>query len=215
MQLTRNRIIGATMELIEHDGIDAVSMRRLATELGCSVMSLYNYVPSKAALLDAVAEAVMSGIEFTPMPDASWAERVQFQARTFRQLARAHPLCAMIAVSRPATSVVPLRLVERALDTLREAGFSGDDSARLVRTFVAYILGSLLGEVGVAPALAGVDQAVGPGAWSRRTLKAQDFPQVTSAAIELGRNDPDADFEFGLDLLVRAMATLLPARVRQ
>jgi AcrR family transcriptional regulator len=215
MQLTRNRIIGAAMELIEQEGIDAVSMRRLATELGCGVMSLYSYVPSKAALLDAVAEVVMSGIECTPIPDDTWAERVRVRARAFRQLAREHPLCTMLAVSRPVTSVAQLRALEHALETLREAGLSGEESIRLMRAFGAYILGSLLGEVGVAPALAGSEPASGPAAWSRRTLKAKDFPQVTNLAAELSRNDPDADFDFGLELLVRAAAMLLEGPVAQ
>lgn len=213
MQLTRNRIIAAAMELIEQEGVDAVSMRRLATELGCGVMSLYSYVPSKAALLDAVAEVVMSGIECTPIPDESWAERVRVQARAFRQCARDHPLCTMIAVGRPATSVAQLRALEHALETLREAGLSGEESIRLMRTFVAYILGSLLGEVGVAPALAGSERASGMAACSQRMLKGKDFPQVTTLAAALSRNDPDADFEFGLELLIRAAAMLLEAPV--
>ena len=70
MQLTRSRIITKAIELIEADGVEAVSMHRLATELGCSVMCLYHHVPSKCALLDGVADQVMSGIEVTPMPEA-------------------------------------------------------------------------------------------------------------------------------------------------
>jgi AcrR family transcriptional regulator len=211
MQLTRNRIISAAMELIERDGVDAISMRRLATELGCGVMSLYNHVPSKAALLDGVAEAVMSGIEFTPMPDASWQDQVRAQARAFRQIARAHPRCTMIVVSRPATSTAPLRPVEHALATLREAGFGGAESVRIVRAFVAYILGSLLREVGVAPGLTGPDLAEPGETGHRPRLKPTEFPQVTSLAAELAHRDPDADFEFGLDLLVHATAGRLPA----
>ena len=65
MQLSRARIISAAVELIEREGVDAVSMRRIATGLGSGVMSLYNHVPSKAALLDGVAERVISSIDVT------------------------------------------------------------------------------------------------------------------------------------------------------
>ncbi len=208
MQLTRRRIIAAAMALIERDGVEAISMRRLASELGCGVMSLYNHVPSKSALLDGVADAVMSGIEITPVPGAGWQEQVRAQARAFRQIARAHPRCAMVVVSRPPSSAAMVRPVESALATLRRAGFSGHDAVRIVRAFVAYIMGSLLREVGVAPALAD-----GDGDPHRPYLRPTEFPQVTDLAAELSSADEDADFEFGLDLLLHAIAALHPAAV--
>jgi AcrR family transcriptional regulator len=206
MQLTRKRIIAAAMDLIERDGVEAISMRRLASELGCGVMSLYNHVPSKSALLDGVADAVMSGIEITLVPGGGWQEQVRAQARAFRQIARAHPRCAMIVVSRPPSSAAMARPVEGALATLREAGFGGHDAVRIVRAFGAYIVGSLLREVGVAPALADSDSDV-----HRPYLRAADFPHVTALAAELTGADQDADFEFGLDLLMHAIAALHPA----
>jgi AcrR family transcriptional regulator len=96
MQLTRKLIIGAAIELIEQDGVDAVSMQRLASELGCGVVSLYHHVPSRSALLDGVADAVMSGIAVTSVPGTDWQEQVRAQARAFRQITRAHPRCAML-----------------------------------------------------------------------------------------------------------------------
>jgi AcrR family transcriptional regulator len=216
MQLTRERIITTAVELIEREGVDAVSMRRIAAQLGSGVMSLYNHVPSKAALLDGVAEHVMSGIDFTTEPDASWEDQVRAQARAFWQIARVYPRCAMVVVSRPATSATALRPMEYALATLRSAGFSGEDAVGVVRAFVAYIVGSLLREVGVAPGLVpqrplGQDQAI-LEADRPIGLSPAEFPQVTGLTAELMHRDHDADFEFGLNLLVRAVADLRPAR---
>jgi AcrR family transcriptional regulator len=210
MQLSRERIVCAAAELIEREGVDAVSMRRLAAELGSGVMSLYNHVPSKAALLDGVAEWVMSGIDFSSEPGASWEDQVRAQARAFRQIARAHPRCTMVVVSRPATSAAAMLPIEHALATLRGAGFGGEEAVRAVRAFVAYIVGSLLREVGVSPSLAPPQDD--PPAERRLWLDPAEFPQATSLAAELLRKDHDADFEFGLDLLVRAVADLRPAR---
>lgn len=190
MQLTRERIITAAVELIEREGVDAISMRRIATELGSGVMSLYNHVPSKAALLDGVAERVISSIDVTSEPGASWADEVRAQARAFRQIARAYPRCTMVAVSRPTTSTSEPPPVEHALATLRSAGFGEEDALRIVRAFVAYVVGSLLREVGVSPSVARQQQPDQPPHPSR---------------------DHDADFEFGLDLLVRSVADLRPA----
>ena len=206
MQLTRKLIVSAAMELIEQDGVEAVSLRRLASELGCGLVALYNHVPSKSALLDGVADAVMSGIAVTSGPGADWQEQVRAQARAFREIARAHPRCAMVVVSRPPSSAAIVRPAEEALATIRAAGFGRAEAVRIVRAFVAYILGSLLPEAGVAP---------GPadgGDVRRARLRAAEFPQVTDLGPELSSCDHDADFEFGLDLLMRAVASLQPAQ---
>jgi AcrR family transcriptional regulator len=218
MQLSRARIISAAVDLIEREGVEAVSMRRIAALLDCGVMSLYNHVPSKAALLDDVAERVISGIEFTAMPGASWEEQVRAQARAFRAIARKYPRSTMLVVSRPTASLTGLRPIENALATLREAGCGGNEAVLIVRAFIAFIMGSLLREVGVMPGPRDDDGSVmeGAGEMGGATVPAAspdpaEFPQMTSLAAELSRRDPDGDFEFGLDLLVHAIAALLPA----
>jgi AcrR family transcriptional regulator len=214
MQLSRERIITAAIDLIEREGAEAVSMRRIASVLGCGVMSLYNHVPSKAALLDDVAERVMSGIEFTADPGAGWEDQVRAQARAFRAIGRRYPRSTMIVVSRPTTSVTGLRPIESALATLREAGFGGGEAVLIMRAFVGFILGSLLREVGITPALGdarATDAADAADTTRRMHLDPAQFPQVTSLSAELAQQDPDTDFEFGLDLLVHAIAALLPA----
>ena len=153
MQLTRERIIAAAVELIEQEGAEAVSMRRIASELGSGVMSLYNHVPSKAVLLDAVAERILSGIDVVTEPGMGWEDQVRAQARGFRQIARTYPRCTMVVISRPVNSAAAMRPMEHALATLRDAGFGAEDAVRVVRAFIAYIVGSLLREVGVSPGL--------------------------------------------------------------
>jgi AcrR family transcriptional regulator len=208
MQLTRRRVIAAAMDLIERDGADAVSMRRLATELGCGLVALYNHVPSMSALLDGVADAVMSSIQVTSVPAGAWQEQIRAQALAFRQIARAHPRCTMVVVSRPPSAASVVRPAEAALATLREAGFGGQDAVRIVRAFVAYIMGSLLLQIGVASAL---DASDGEGAETHRPrLRPAEFPQLASLTAEVSTRDPDADFEFGLDLLVHAVAAMHP-----
>jgi AcrR family transcriptional regulator len=214
MPLTRERIITAAVELIEREGVDKVTMRRIAGHLGSGVMSLYNHVPSKAAVLDGVAERVMSAIDFTPDPSASWEDQVRAQARAFRQIARVYPRSTMVVVSRPVNSAAALRPMEHALATLRSAGFTSEDSVRVVRAFVAYIGGSLLREVGVAPGLEPqrpLNQDTAIRSADRPTnLNPAEFPQVMSMSGELLHRDHDTDFEFGLDLLVRAVSDLRP-----
>lgn len=197
--LSRDRIVAAAISLIDREGADAVSMRRLAAELGVGVMSLYNHVPSKSALLDAVAETVLSRIEFTDDPSAHWTDRVRMQARAFRRIAREYPRCTMVVVSRDLGSTAGLLPVERALATLRDAGFDGGEAVRMLRVFIAYIVGSLLREVGVTPAFAPVRPDVAD-------VDPDLFPLIAELAPDLMACDDEEEFEFGLELLVQAMA---------
>jgi AcrR family transcriptional regulator len=208
VQLTRNRIIAAAMDLIERDGVEAVSMHRLATELGCGIVSLYNYVPSKSALLDGIAEVLMAGIEVPSVRSASgWQAQIQAQARAFREMARTRPRCTMVVLSRPAASAGIMRHVERALATLQDASFGGQDAVRIVRVLVSYIAGCLLTEVGVAPGLDTDGAEV-----HRPRLRPGEFPHLTALAAETRVSNPDADFEFGLDLVIRSVVAVQPMR---
>jgi len=212
VQLSRNRIIAIAMDLIERDGVEALSMQRLATGLGCGVVALYSYVPSKSALLDGVADALMSGMEVPSVIGAGgWRDQIQAQARGFRAVAKARPRCTMVVVSRPPASAGVLRPVERALATLRAAGFGSQEAVWIVRTLVAFVMGSVLAEVGVAPGLADAADET-----HRLRLRPSEFPHLTALAAERIASDPDfsnqeAAFEFGLDLLLHSVAAVQPA----
>ncbi len=199
MQLSRKRVIAAAIELIEADGVEAASMQRLATELGCGLLSLYNHVPSRTALLDGVADEVISGISWTCMPGASSQDELRAFARAFRQIARAHPRCAILALSRRGGGLSPP--AETMLAILRNAGCSGPDAVRIVRAFAAYILGLLVREVGVAPGLTDGDD----GESTARRVRPAECPQITDLHLELRASDIDGDVELALDLLARAI----------
>ncbi|MBB2911650.1 AcrR family transcriptional regulator [Streptosporangium becharense] len=201
--LSRPRIVAVAIDLIEREGVDAVSMRAIAAALGVGVMSLYNHVPSKAVLLDAVAESVLSQIEFADDPDADWTDRVRMQALAFRQIAHHYPRCTMVVVSRQLRSTAGLLPVERALDTLRGAGFDGEEAVRVLRMFIAYIVGSLLREVGVTPTFAPVRDSV------TGDVDPLLFPRVSELRPMLGNCDHEAEFRYGLELLIQAMAVRL------
>ena len=193
------------MDLIEAEGVESVSMDRLATDLGCGLVALYSHVPSAAALLDCVAATVAARIEVPADPGGDWTAQLRAQARAVRQAARSHPRCAALAASRPPTSASALRPVEAALATLRDAGFGGRDSVAIIRTLGAHLLGSLLREASLAPGRPACAEAARP------RLRTAEFPVVTGLLAELAEADPDADFEFGLDLLLRGLTALRPA----
>jgi AcrR family transcriptional regulator len=207
VQLTRARVIAAAMTLIEAEGAQAASMTRLATELGCGLVALYSYVPSTQALLDGVASALVSAIEPTVRGGEGWPDQLRAQAQAARRAAAAHPRCAIAVAGRPPATAALLRPAEQVLGTLRAAGFGAPDAVRISRALAAYLVGSLLREVGVSPAVRAEDPE-----HARPVLRPASFPHLSalSAAPELADCglDPGADFEFGLDVLLRGVATL-------
>ncbi|RAY15834.1 TetR/AcrR family transcriptional regulator [Actinomadura craniellae] len=197
--LTRARIVQAAVELIEREGTAALSMRRVAASLDVAVMSLYNHVPSKAALLEGVAEYVVAGMDLADDPAEDWRERARALARAFRKVARDYPRCMNVVLTHEIDSPIGLRPAERALGLAAAAGFGGDTAVRIMRALLAYALGAQMREIGAAKMLDGLPE---------RTFESVDpaeFPHVLAFAPALVRHDPEADFEFGLDLLLAAV----------
>jgi AcrR family transcriptional regulator len=196
VRLTRERIIRTAIGLIEADGVEALSMRGLANELGVAVMSLYNHVPGKAALLDGVAAQIMDGLELADDPAAAWQERARALVRAFRKVAHDNPRSVTTVLTRKIDTTAGLRVVERALAIADAAGFDGVTSVRIMRALLAYAIGAQLRESGAAKMLD--RHPVG-------RVEAAEFPRVAALAAELVDHDPETDFEFGLDLLIGAL----------
>jgi AcrR family transcriptional regulator len=214
----------ACVELIERDGADAVSMRRVAAELGAAPMSLYNHVPNKAALLDAVAEHIMSEMDLdlggrsgaasgaaasgaaASGGEPDWCDQARALARNFRAVARRYPRSVLLVITRQPRSTVGLRPVELALGVVRRAGFDDQTSVRLVRTVVSFVIGSLMHQAGVDQL---AEQPSAPDlAVFAASLDDARYAQVRAVLPMLVEHDHDADFEFGLELLIGAMRTL-------
>jgi AcrR family transcriptional regulator len=200
MLLTRDRIVQAATDLIEREGSDALSMRRVAAELGAAVMSLYNHVPSKAALLDAVAERILSGMIAPAGPAMHWTERARSLVRSFRKVAHEYPRSVTLVLTRRVEAPAAMRPVEHALAIAAEAGFDGETSTRIMRALLAYAIGAQMREAGAAQML-GRPRRLG-------LLDPAEFPHVIALQDHLLSHDPETDFEFGLDLLIAALDAL-------
>ncbi|MDL4775602.1 TetR/AcrR family transcriptional regulator [Actinomadura xylanilytica] len=207
--LTRARIVHAAIGLIEREGADALSMRRVAGELGVAVMSLYNHVPNKDALLQGVAEHIVAGMDLDCSPDEPWTGRARALVRAFRKVAHDHPRCMNVVFTHRIGTSAGLRPAERALALAESAGFDGETSVRIMRALLAYALGAQLREIG---AVRKFDRLPGDGAEEFARLDPDEFPHVIALAPQLARHDPETDFEFGLDLLVNALESLPRSR---
>lgn len=210
--LTRDRIVRAAVALIEREGADALSMRRVAAELDVAVMSLYNHVPNKTALLEGVAEQVVAGLELTDDPAEPWQQRARALVRAFRKVAHDNPRCMTIVFTHKVDTAAGLRPMERALALADAAGFDGGTAVRIMRALLAYAIGAQMREIGMEKMLGHLAET---GAESWNHLDPVEFRHVIAYGPELAEHDPESDFEFGLDLLIAALEALAlrqPAR---
>ena len=107
-RITRDVVLAAALQLIDQDGVDGLSMRRLARVLHRDPMILYRHAPNKAALLDGVAEAILAQLKVDPA-DPDWAAQLRAVARGYRALALAHPKAVPLLVTRPLATPLGLR----------------------------------------------------------------------------------------------------------
>jgi TetR/AcrR family transcriptional regulator, tetracycline repressor protein len=182
--LSRERVVGAALALVDRDGLEALSMRRLAAQLGVEAMSLYHHVRDKADVLDGLVAAVLD--EMRLPGSGPWDDRVMEVARELRRVVRAHPNVHTLVVERAFRSPSVLAPVAVLLDALGESGLDQEQLAGAFWTLLSFVSGSLSCELADVPE--GLDQLV-------------DLP------VALFDADLDAQFERGLRTVTRALTT--------
>ena len=196
--LDRRTILEAAVRFVDGEGLDSLSMRKLGTELGVEAMSLYNHVPNKEALLDGMVEVLLGELEI-PSERERWESRVRGAYAAFRRLAHEHPNVFPLLVVRPPDTMDGVWLVEEFLKTLREAGFDPETALYAFRALSSYASGYAMAEIrGFAMEPAG-------GRLGASTLPRDDFPHIHELDGRLEIVDHDAEFEFGLDLIIAGL----------
>ena len=186
-QITRPLILQTALTIIDRDGADSLSMRRLSEAVGRDPAVLYRHVPNKAAVLDGVAEIVLEQLTVNTA-DPDWAGQLRTVAHDFRRLALAHPNVVALLVTRPLATPLgqrppgTLRHLEDVLALLTCAGFTGDDALHIYRVLFAYLYGHVITE----------------------------FPLVRALAPALASYEGAAELDRGLDLLIPSLASTLP-----
>ena len=190
--LTRERVVAEALDLLDGEGLDAFSLRKLAARLDVDPMTVYWYVKDKDDLLDGVVALVFQDVG---RPDSgSWWERVAATVREHRRVLREHPAVLDVLLARPVRAVDAWSAGEQVLTAL-EPRLGTQEAARWLRLLAAYVNGFLLterAELGLV--------AVAPLADELATAR----PRVADAMAHLSER-AEADFEAGLDVLVSAL----------
>ena len=199
--IDRDRVVATALELVEREGLEALTMRRLGRALGVEAMSLYHYFPSKERLLDALVEAVVEAMDVSGMEGTgSWEERLKEGFRAYRRLAHRYPHVFPLVGRRPVATLAALRPVELALDILRSAGLAPAEALQAFRTLSSFTFGYALSELR-GFAIAEAAARTGPP----DPIDTRGFPRLAEALGQASGVDRDREFEDGLGIVVRGI----------
>jgi len=203
-------VLNAAIRLADGGGIESLTMRRLARELGVEAMSLYNHVANKGDLVDAMVDLVVSEIEL-PATSDTWDVAVRECAISAHEVLLRHPWSCSLVMSTTSTRIARnarVRYMEWLLGRLREAGFSAELTYHAYHALDSHILGFTLWELGhsgAANAIRGDKDLADFAASFVRELRAADYPYLAEHAeqhVAAFGDEGTSEFEFGLDLIL-------------
>jgi AcrR family transcriptional regulator len=197
--LSRERVLRAAVVFADERGVEALSMRELARELGFGVMALYNHVANKDEMLDGMIEAVAGEIEAPASPTGDWKVAMRESAVSAHQVLLRHAWAAGMWSSR-GPGPAKLRHMESILRGLREAGFSAETACRGFHAITTHILGFTLQKLDFPVA---ADALIDVAKDFLGQLDTEQYPYFTEHVVQHidGPNQPDG-FEFVLDLIL-------------
>lgn len=206
--LSKQRVVLEAVRIADREGVDGLSMRRLAGALGAGAMSLYHYVASKDELLDAMIDIVFEEIELAP-EDTDWQSAMRRVAVSTRQVLARHPWAIGLMESRTSPGPANLRHREAFTACLRRAGFSALTATHANWLLNSYVYGYALQAASLpfdtADELAEMTEDV-----YLPQLPPDEFPYLneSAAALVAAGYDPAEEFAFGLDLVLAALEPL-------
>lgn len=193
-KLSRDAIARAALALVDRDGSEGASIRRVADRLKVHPTSLYNHVPNLAALIEDVRAIVSSRIDSSFLRDREWEEGLLLWARSYRDAFLLHPRAIPLLMGNRASAPLLMSQYEDFAVAAERVGWTSDDILPLLTAFESFILGSVL-------------DGSGPTVIFDPTGQEQDVPRFAAAYAALDAHDP-ADpvatraFELGLSLLI-------------
>jgi len=192
----------AAVEVIEADGVGALTMRRLAARLGCSPMALYRHVATKQDLIRAIGEHYLAGIELPDTDGLPWDEAIIAVVSVLHHAVLARAALVEIVAIQHVDAAAIFRAEEAILRALRSAGLSDGDAVRGLSVITSYTVG--------ATQRRAEQRAGSPAAVHRlqrlHQLPADTFPTLRALAGELVSVDFELSFEDGLRLLLQGIS---------
>ncbi len=211
--VTPDSVADAALRIIDAQGLDGLTVRALAAELGVGTMTLYWYVKNKDEVLDLVADRLLADVLFPPL-EQDWRISVRDGAVSVRRALLSHPRAVPIIVGRGSFGPNGLRMLEGSIAIFRNAGFSDDDAAYAYLTISNFVTGFCVFET------ASAEGSIAPQSMGQLAsqyislLPPERYPNLMAAAPRLFGGDRDTRFSFALDYLVAGFEAKLEASRR-
>lgn len=205
-RLTRERIVDAALELVEADGMEALTMRGLGRKLGVEGMALYTHVENKDDLLNAMSHRILSGLELPDPRPTAWQERIRAVVTAWAGLQDRHPRAFPLVYRHRPPDTWNVTPTEEIFDALRSAGFDALETANAYLTLIFLLDGALLSRpfpfsiVGEAAAFAAAQ------------VDPEQFPRYAEIGPRAAEVSWDEVYGLGVELLIRGLETKLRRR---
>ena len=204
--LTRDRVLRTALALADEGGIEALTMRRLAQELGVEAMSLYYHVANKEEIVGGILGLAMEEVELPPA-DLDWKESLRTSATSVHDVLERHPWAAAQMMSPNRVSDARIRWMDATLGRLRQAGFSANLTHHAYHALDSHITGSTLWESGYTAALR---DATTTAVDFLSSLPDGEFTYlVEHVHTHLSGPDDIREFDFGLGLILDSLERIL------
>jgi AcrR family transcriptional regulator len=201
--LSADVIFRAALRLVDDKGLEALTMRRLAADLGVAPMSLYGHVPNKEDLLLGLVDAA-TGEMALPSPETEPWEALRSITREFRRVALLHPNLVPLITLQPPGGTAGLRTLEAALDALARAGMDPAARAGAYRLMSSFAIGFVVLESG------GYFRPVEPASGERGPIPPDlgAVARIGETAPYLASWDSDQEFEAGMDVVIASLSRI-------
>jgi TetR/AcrR family tetracycline transcriptional repressor len=202
------------LALADKSGLDALTIRKLAAELGVTPMALYWHFHGKDELLDGLAERLWGEMDLTADRNAPWTEQIRGLFESLLKVLRAHPAAPELLMHSKKQADAGLNVTELALDILRTAGFSPEDASFATRSALWAGIALVMSE----PGIESLDDAERAELQRKKqvalaTQSPAKFPRLIECALPMTACDnPEEHYRFGVDLFIGGLAAVAAAR---
>jgi AcrR family transcriptional regulator len=212
IRLSKSAVVDRALKLADSDGLDTLTIRKLAQDLGVTPMALYWHFRSKDELMEALAERVWSEVEVTLDDSASWSSQLRSGLESLLAMLRAHSSGPRLVLEHEKRNEAALRATNTALEILHRAGFRPEEAVEVARSTLFTAIMLVTSEPGNVPGLSPAETAerIRRDRIELSLLDPARFPRVVECAIPMTScDDLEFHYEFGVSLFmagVEAMA---------
>jgi TetR/AcrR family transcriptional regulator, tetracycline repressor protein len=213
-RLSKDAVTGRALKLADADGLDALTIRKLAQDLGVTPMALYWHFRSKEDLLEGMGERVWNEVDMNVDPAAPWPDQLRAMLESLVGVLRAHPSASQLLLVAEKRNEGALRAAEITLSLLRGAGFDPEHASAIARGALWTGIMLVLSDPRHKPELSADERAEHQrrGQIELTMLPVNRFPRLVECAAPMtASEDPDFHYSFGIDLFIAGVKAVAPS----